>query len=62
MRPQQTLAHQINNPLFAIMGLTELLLAEAEQGSRTRERLVLIHDSALEIKQIVRALAEAPAE
>ena len=55
MRPHQTLAHEINNPLFAILGLTELLLAEAEQGSRTRERLELIQDCALEIKEIVRA-------
>lgn len=59
MRPPQTLAHQINNPLFAIVGLTELLLSEAEEGSRTRERLELIHDSALEIKRIVRTHAEA---
>ena len=50
MRPHQTLAHEINNPLFAILGLTELLLAEAEQGSRTRERLELIEVCAIEIK------------
>ncbi|HET7138379.1 MAG TPA: histidine kinase dimerization/phospho-acceptor domain-containing protein [Gaiellaceae bacterium] len=54
MRPNQTLAHEINNPLFAILGLTELLLAEVEKGSRMQERLELIHDSALEIKEIVR--------
>jgi signal transduction histidine kinase len=58
VRPTQTLAHQINNPLFAIIGLTELLLAEAENGSRARQRLELIHDSALEIKEIVRAAQE----
>jgi len=58
LRPDHTLllAHRINNPLFGILGLTELLLAEAEAGSRTRERLELIHSSALEIKQIVRDL------
>jgi signal transduction histidine kinase len=55
LRPNQTLAHEINNPLFAILGLTELLLAEVEKGSRMQERLELIHDSALEIKEIVRA-------
>jgi signal transduction histidine kinase len=54
LRPNQTLAHEINNPLFAILGLTELLLAEVENGSRMQERLELIHDSALEIKEIVR--------
>jgi signal transduction histidine kinase len=58
LRPPQTLAHAINNPLFAILGLTELLLAEAEEGSRARQRLELIHDSALEIKEIVRAAQE----
>jgi signal transduction histidine kinase len=58
LRPHQTLAHEINNPLFAILGLTELLLAEVEEGSRTHRRLELIHDSALEIKEIVRASQE----
>jgi signal transduction histidine kinase len=58
LRPQHTLAHEINNPLFAILGLTELLLAEADEGSRLRRRLELIHDSALEIKEIVRSVAE----
>ncbi|HEU5363385.1 MAG TPA: histidine kinase dimerization/phospho-acceptor domain-containing protein [Gaiellaceae bacterium] len=61
MRPHQTLAHEINNPLFAILGLTELLLAEAEEGSRLRQRLELIHGSALEIKEIVRAAQEKQA-
>ena len=27
-------AHEINNPLFAILGLTEFLLKEAEPGSK----------------------------
>lgn len=61
MRPYETLAHEINNPLFAILGLTELLLAEVEESSRTRRRLELIHDSALEIKEIVRAAQEREA-
>jgi signal transduction histidine kinase len=51
--------HGINNPLFAIVGLAELLLAEAEPGSKTHERLCLIHESALEIRARVRELAEA---
>jgi signal transduction histidine kinase len=59
LRPPQKLAHEINNPLFAILGLTELLLAEAQEDSRARHRLELIHDSALEIKEIVR-LAQEP--
>jgi len=49
-------AHEINNPLFAILGLTEFLLKEAEPGSKAHERLVLIQESGLEIKEIIRAL------
>jgi two-component system NtrC family sensor kinase len=51
-------AHEINNPLFAILGLTEFLLKEAEPGSRPRQRLELIQQTGLEIKEIVRALLD----
>ena len=51
-------AHEINNPLFAILGLTEFLLKEAEPGSRAHERLELIQQTGLEIKEIVRALLD----
>jgi PAS domain S-box-containing protein len=51
-------AHEINNPLFAILGLTEFLLKEAEEGSLTRHRLELIQETGLEIKEIVRALLD----
>ena len=51
-------AHEINNPLFAILGLTEFLLKESEAGSRARRRLELIQDTGLEIKEIVRALLD----
>jgi signal transduction histidine kinase len=51
-------AHEINNPLFAILGLTEFLLKEAEPGSKRRERLELIEQTGLEIKDIVRALLD----
>ena len=51
-------AHEINNPLFAILGLTEFLLKEAETGSKARERLELIQETGLEIKEIVRALLD----
>jgi signal transduction histidine kinase len=51
-------AHEINNPLFAILGLTEFLLKEAEPGSKSRERLELIQETGLEIKEIVRALLD----
>ena len=55
-------AHEINNPLFAILGLTEFLLKESEEGSRARNRLELIRESGLEIKEIVRALLDFAGE
>jgi PAS domain S-box-containing protein len=55
-------AHEINNPLFAILGLTEFLLKESEDGSRTRHRLELIRETGLEIKEIVRALLDFAGE
>jgi PAS domain S-box-containing protein len=51
-------AHEINNPLFAILGLTEFLLLEAEPDSKAEQRLVLIQQTGLEIKEIVRALLD----
>jgi PAS domain S-box-containing protein len=51
-------AHEINNPLFAILGLTEFLLNEAEPGSKAQQRLELIQQTGLEIKEIVRALLD----
>jgi PAS domain S-box-containing protein len=51
-------AHEINNPLFAILGLTEFLLKESEPGSKPFQRLELIQQTGLEIKEIVRALLD----
>jgi PAS domain S-box-containing protein len=51
-------AHEINNPLFAILGLVEFLLKDAEPGTRQRERLELIQQTGLEIKEVVRALLD----
>jgi two-component system NtrC family sensor kinase len=51
-------AHEINNPLFAILGLTEFLLKESEPGSKAHSRLELIQQTGLEIKEIVRALLD----
>jgi two-component system, NtrC family, sensor kinase len=51
-------AHEVNNPLFAILGLVEFLLLDAEQGTKAHERLKLIQETALEIKEIVRALLD----
>jgi two-component system, NtrC family, sensor kinase len=51
-------AHEINNPLFAILGLTEFLLKDSEPGTQQHERLMLIQETGLEIKEIVRALLD----
>jgi signal transduction histidine kinase len=62
--PAQAVAaavHDINNPLFAILGMLEFLLDDAEPGTRTRERLELIRQSALEIKETAKALQERSA-
>src|ERR1044072_2191847 len=50
------LAHEVNNPLFGMLGLVELLLGDLEPGSPERGRLLLVRQSGLEIKQITRAL------
>jgi PAS domain S-box-containing protein len=51
-------AHEINNPLFAILGLVEFLLKDAEPGTKAYDRLVLVQQTGLEIKEIVRALLD----
>jgi two-component system NtrC family sensor kinase len=51
-------AHEINNPLFAILGLTEFLLKEVDPESKMRSRLDLIQQTGNEIKEIVRALLD----
>ena len=45
-------AHEINNPLFAILGLTEFLLKETEPGTLAHKRLELIQQSGVEIKEM----------
>jgi two-component system NtrC family sensor kinase len=51
-------AHEINNPLFAILGLVEFLLKDAEEGTKSHERLQLVQQTGLEIKEIVKALLD----
>jgi signal transduction histidine kinase len=51
-------AHEINNPLFAILGLVEFLLEETEPGSKAESRLTMIQETGLELKAIVRALLD----
>ncbi len=49
--------HEINNPLFGMLGLVELLLAEAEPETKAHRRLGLVQQSGLELKEFVRFVA-----
>jgi signal transduction histidine kinase len=49
-------AHEVNNPLFGMLGLVEILLADLEPGSPEHDRLLLVRQSGLEIKQITQSL------
>jgi signal transduction histidine kinase len=51
-------AHEVNNPLFAILGLVELLLGEAEPGTQVHSRLAMIRESGAQIRDVLRALSE----
>jgi signal transduction histidine kinase len=49
-------AHEINNPLFGMLGLVELLLGEIDPGTKAHDRLTLVQQSGLEIKRITQTL------
>jgi signal transduction histidine kinase len=51
-------AHEINNPLFGMLGLVELLLGEVEGGTKAHERLRLVQQSGLQIKRITHTLLD----
>jgi signal transduction histidine kinase len=60
--------HEISNPLLALLGTAEFALADTEPGTKLHARLELVHRTAAEIAEIVRALqafarsASAPPE
>jgi signal transduction histidine kinase len=51
-------AHEIANPLSALLGTVELLLEDAAPGSELHRRLLRVQRSGEEIRGTVRALAE----
>ena len=53
-----SVVHEINNPLFAILGLVEFLIRDAEPGSKAHARLELIQSTGLEMKEVARALLD----
>src|SRR5207247_3359301 len=49
-------AHEVNNPLTSIAGLSELLLEQQELGTKDRGHLRVIHEQADRAGRIVRKL------
>jgi signal transduction histidine kinase len=52
------IAHEINNPLFAILGTVEFMLEEAPRDPELRERLERIQRAGVEIRETVRSLVD----
>lgn len=46
-------AHEINNPLFAILTLVDFLLRDTEPGTKAFERLQLVEGSAKDIQSVI---------
>lgn len=53
-----SVAHQVNNPLTAVLGYAELLLTELPPGDEGRAELETIRAEALRARDIVQALLE----
>jgi signal transduction histidine kinase len=48
--------HEISNPLVALVGSAELALLDVAPGTKTYDRIALMHRTGVEIAEIVRAL------
>ena len=53
-----SVSHEINNPLFAVLATTEMMLADPELDTEHREDLEEIHRGSLRIKDIVTKLLQ----
>jgi signal transduction histidine kinase len=51
-------AHDVANPLFGVLGLVDLLLDDAAEGSDDEERLKLVRAAALEMKATLGSLLD----
>jgi DNA-binding response OmpR family regulator len=51
-----SLQHEINNPLSALLGNAELLLMEMREKGEKNELLIVIHEQAMRIADVVRRL------
>jgi C4-dicarboxylate-specific signal transduction histidine kinase len=52
------IGHELNNPLFVVLGLVELVLRDVEPGTKAHERLSLVLSTGNEIKDLVAAVLE----
>ena len=52
------IGHDLANPLFAVLGLVDLALLDVAPGSPVEERLRLVKQTALELKDSLRALLD----
>lgn len=51
-----SLQHEINNPLSALLGNAELMLMEMREKNEKNELLIVIHEQAMRIADVVRRL------
>ena len=57
------IVHELNNPLFVVLALVELMARAVEPGSQESDRLAQVRESSSELRQLVGAigdLARAP--
>lgn len=50
--------HELNNPLFVVLALAELMQRTVEPGSQAAERLAQVHESGSEMRRLVGAIGE----
>jgi signal transduction histidine kinase len=48
-----TLRHEVNNPLTAVIGFTQLLLRQDDVPGPVMDKLVKIHDHAIRIRDLI---------
>ena len=52
------IVHELNNPLFVVLTLVELMERGVEPGSQEADRLAQVHESSSELRQLVGALSD----
>ena len=52
------LVHELNNPLLAVLGIVDLLLAEADPAAASHRRLGVVRETAVEMRSLLRAIRD----